>query len=61
MFTVRICQKEFSFNAPSMLCDILREKYDKYCVAALVDGRVYDLNKVIDYIVVKNVCKMILL
>ena len=49
MFTVRICQKEFSFNAPSMLCDILREKYDKYCVAALVDRRVYDLNKVIDY------------
>ncbi len=49
MFTVSIGSKKITFNAPCALGDILREHCDKYCVAALVDGRICDLNKVVDY------------
>lgn len=49
MFNVQISGKKFVLDSPQALCDTLKANYDKYCVAALVDGRIYDLNKVIDY------------
>lgn len=49
MFTVTISSKKLTFNAPCELSAIMREHCDKYCVAALVNGRVYDLNKVIEH------------
>lgn len=49
MFTVSLYSKNFVYNASTPLHEILREHYDKYSVAALIDGRIYDLNKVIDF------------
>ncbi|MBP3347654.1 MAG: hypothetical protein J6L92_02755, partial [Clostridia bacterium] len=49
MFTVTINGKKYEFHSQRSLEEILREKHDKYAVAARVDGRVYDLIKVIDY------------
>lgn len=49
MFTTTIGSKKVIFNAPCALYTVMREHYNKYCVAATVNGRVYDLNKVIDH------------
>ncbi len=49
MFNVRINDRDFSYNSPTMLKDILRERYNGYAVAAKLNGRIYELTKVVDY------------
>lgn len=48
MFTVTINNKIYEINSSSSLEDILHEKYQKYAVAAYVNGKLTELTNIID-------------
>lgn len=49
MFTVNVNNKIYEINSPSSLSDIIRDKYQKYAVAAYVNGRLTELTDIINY------------
>lgn len=48
MFTVTVNNKIYEMDSPSSLENILRDKYQKYAVAAYVDGRLTELTDIIE-------------
>lgn len=48
MITVTLDGKNYRYYSSVRLGDVIREHCDRYCVAVLVNGRLYDLDKVID-------------